>query len=245
LALARHSEFVVSRLGVSSLASEQPRIALLQKLHEKYLLSQDASEFITTVSRNYTTGTLERLLQSGSRLTRRASALALGFLGGYEANAALGRALQDADRGVRSLADNGIRHVWCRAGNEAQRQHLGVVIRLNVSSQHDEAVVRASELIERAPWFAEAWNQRAIACFHLGRFRDSIRDCHQALEINPYHFGAAAGMGQCHLQLSNPVAALECFRRAVRLNPDLEGVRAQVIQLERVLRKIAPSEDEA
>jgi cytochrome c-type biogenesis protein CcmH/NrfG len=40
-------------------------------------------------------------------------------------------------------------------------------------------------------------------------------------------------MGQCYLQLGNYDAALESFRRALRLNPNLEGVRASVTYLER------------
>jgi hypothetical protein len=42
-------------------------------------------------------------------------------------------------------------------------------------------------------------------------------------------------MGQAYLQLENPVSALECFRRALRLNPGLEGVRAQVVRLTRMV----------
>jgi cytochrome c-type biogenesis protein CcmH/NrfG len=42
-------------------------------------------------------------------------------------------------------------------------------------------------------------------------------------------------MGQAYLQLENAASALECFRRALRLNPDLEGVRAQVVRLTRLV----------
>jgi tetratricopeptide (TPR) repeat protein len=70
----------------------------------------------------------------------------------------------------------------------------------------------------------------------LKKFADSIRDCQQALEINPYHFGAATGMAQSHLHLGNRAAALECFRRALALNPNLEGVRAHVHYLQRTLK---------
>jgi tetratricopeptide (TPR) repeat protein len=76
-----------------------------------------------------------------------------------------------------------------------------------------------------------------MAHYHLGQYDAAIRDCHQALEINPYHFTAAAGMGQCHLLQDNPVAALEAFRRALRLNPGLEQVRAQVVRLQRSLKQ--------
>ena len=89
--------------------------------------------------------------------------------------------------------------------------------------------------LSREMGFAEAWNQRAIAFFSLGKYVESIRDCHQTLEVNPYHFAAAAGMGQAYLQLGNHVSALECFRRALRLNPSLEGVRVQIDRLSRMI----------
>ena len=80
-----------------------------------------------------------------------------------------------------------------------------------------------------------AWNQRAIAYFHLRRCDESANDCHQTLELNPYHFGAADGMAHCYLEMNDAFAALECFRRALRLNPDMEGVRVQVEYLQRSL----------
>ena len=209
------------------------RVPSLLGLYQQYLDQQDSAEFVAQVSKRYTSGTLERLARHPRREVRRAAILALSFLGDYDANHTLGRALLDDDRTVRTMAENGIRTIWSRAGNEAERQELTVIIRLNAAQLHKEAVTRATKLIERAPWFAEAWYQRAVAHFAQGRLVESIRDCHQALEINPYHFVAATSMGQAYLELRNPVSALECFRRALRLNPDLEGVRVQVVRLTR------------
>ncbi len=217
--------------------NKPPRDALLKSFYQSYLVNQDSAALIKRVSQRYTIGTLERLAESAASRhppRRRAGA---GLRRRLCVERRAGPRLTDRDRGVRSLAENGIRAIWCRAGNDAQRQQLAVVIRANTAGQYDEATVRATELIEEAPWFAEAWNQRAIANFGAKRFAESIRDCHQALELNPYHFGAAAGMGQCYLQLGNPGSALECFRRALRLNGDLEGVRASVTRLERAQRK--------
>ncbi|NLX94640.1 MAG: tetratricopeptide repeat protein [Rhodopirellula sp.] len=217
------------------MSTRSSRIPRLLALYQKYLDNQDSSGFISHVSRGYTQGTLERLVSAADPQIRRAAVLALGFLGDYDANGVLGRALNDQDRTVRMLVEDGIRNVWARAGNDEQRQQLGIVIRLNAAQHYSAARTRASALIESAPWFAEAWNQRAVAEFAQGHYADSIRDCHQTLEINPYQFAAAAGMGQCYLQLGNPVSALDCFRRALRLNPDLEGVRVQVVKLARLI----------
>ncbi len=209
---------------------------VLLRFYQRYLRDAETASFVKAIADRYTTGSLMRLACAEFHISRRAATMALGFLGGMECNAALGRALNDNDRGVRMIAETGIRQVWARAGNATQRQQLSAIVRLNLTGQFAEALLRASQLIAQAPWFAEAWNQRAVAHFGLRRYDESIRDCHQALELNPYHFGAAADMGECHLEQNDALSALESFRRALRINPDLEAVRAQVVHLQRTLR---------
>jgi tetratricopeptide (TPR) repeat protein len=199
--------------------------------YQEYLDQRDSSGMMREVSAHYSAGTLERLVRHPQREVRRAAVFALGVLGDYGANHALGCALHDEDRIVRTLADEGIRRVWMRAGSETECWELNILVRLNAAEQFLEAVRRATRLIETAPWLAEAWSQRALAESALARYGDAIRDCHEVLELNPYHFIAAATMGQAYLELNNPISALESFRRALRLNPDLEGVRAQIVRL--------------
>jgi tetratricopeptide (TPR) repeat protein len=128
-----------------------------------------------------------------------------------------------------------IRALWRRDGSLVHRERLARICRLNQGCQYDDAVIEASALIDDAPWFAEAWNQRGIGCFAQRRFEDAANDCHQTLEINAYHFGAAVGLAHSYLELDEPMAALENFRRALKLNPDLEDVRMQIEYLQRAL----------
>ena len=217
------------------MSSHSGRIPRLVLLYQEYLDRHDPADFVRKTSESYAQGTLERLAEHDCPAARRAAVLALGFLANYEANHVLGRALCDKDRTVRMLAENGIRNVWKRAGNHRQRRQLDLISRLNSGKQFEQASRLATELTQEAPWLAEAWNQRAIAKFALGDYTESLRDCHQALELNPYHFAAATGMGQAYLELGNHVSALESFRRALRLNPGLEGVRVQVTRLARMI----------
>ena len=215
--------------------SDPIRSPHLLDLYEKYLDNQDSAGYIRQVSARYEQGTLQRLARHQFREVRRAAVLALGFLGDYMCNHTMGRSLLDDDRTVRTLAENGIRSVWTRMGSEQDRQELTEILRLASAQKFKEVIIRANKLIERCPWFAEAWHQRALAHHGLGRLADAIRDCHECLEINPYHFIAATSMGQAYLELENPVSALECFRRALRLNPDLEAVRNHVVRLARMV----------
>ncbi len=220
--------------GVTNDNQHQP---LIDRLYCQYIENQNTASFIKQVGQRYTIATLERLLERGTRRARRAAVLAIGYLGDYDANTMVGRALTDHDRTVRMLAENAIRSLWCRAGTTSQRKLLGIIIRMNSSQQFDQAIESSTRLVDIAPWIAEAWNQRAISFFSTNRFADAVRDCHQTLEINPYHFGAATGMGYCYLRLEDASSALECFRRALRLNPGLEAVRAQLVQIQRSLKE--------
>ena len=211
------------------------RRTALEKLYHRYLETENTAAFVKGVGERYTLSTLARLAGGGGHILRRAAAMAVGFLGDYSHNAILGRALADRDRGVRLLADSGIRQLWRRDGNLRQQRALASICRLNQNQQYAEAIRAATALINEAAPFAEAWNQRAVGYFALGRFEDAANDCHQTLELNPYHFGALVGMGHCYLHLEEPVAALESFRRAIVLHPDLEEIRGRIERLERAL----------
>jgi tetratricopeptide (TPR) repeat protein len=223
--------------GVIGVNIDWSRPPNLERLYWRFLESRDTAGFIQQVSQRYTVATLQRLAAQGQRISRRAAVLALGFLGGFESNDVLGHALRDRDRGVRMLAEDGIRSVWLRAGGDVLRQQVLDVIRLIRAQQFAEADVRASEVLEVEPSYAEAWNQRAIARFCLQQYGDSIHDCHEAAILNRFHFGAAAGMGQAYLALDDPQSALECFRWALNINPGLEGVRAEMTHLQRALEE--------
>ncbi len=180
------------------------RIPVLVIYYNRYLTNNDCSIFLKRVARRYSCATLERLATVGDHTTRRAAVLALSLLGDYSSNAVLGRALVDRDRGVRTIAESGIRELWCRVSDRRHREKLRAILELNDQRRHEEAARLATELIHDSPWIAEAWCQRGIAHYHMSQYEAAIRDCHQALEINPYHFTAAAGMGQCYLVAGQP-----------------------------------------
>ena len=210
--------------------------ALVVDFFETYLEEQDMGQFLRSVGNRYSIGTLERLAVCGQRLARRGAVLALGRLSDYRSNEVLGRALVDPDRGVRTLSESAIPRIWPRIGLAAHQRRLMQVAERLDEADFDRASQLAGKLIQEAPWIAQSWFQRGKAFFHLGHYEASVRDCHQALEINAYHFQAAAVMGQAYELQHNLVAALESFRRALRLNPNMEEIRARVIQLQRMLK---------
>ena len=90
-------------------------------------------------------------------------------------------------------------------------------------------------LIVEAPDFAEAWNQRAILNFKAKRFEEAIHDCEKTLQLNPWHFGAQAGMAQAYMHMRRHAAALRAFRAAHRINPHMDGIVSTIRLLEKAL----------
>ena len=207
---------------MDSFDKQQPRLTTLYLV---YLQKHDTRSFINQVMECYDESTLIRLTGSVNVETRRAAALVLGFVGTYqEANAALGRLLKDRDRSVRLIVESSLKLIWSRDGSEEQRQELYAIMRLISAQQFGEAVSRANILLDEFPLYVEARNQRAIALFALKKFEESIEDSRIVLDLNPYHFGAAIGMGHAYIQLQDKPAAIECFERALSINPNLESI---------------------
>jgi tetratricopeptide (TPR) repeat protein len=190
--------------------------------------------FRAEVKDRYTEGTLQRLLTSTDERTRRAAVLALGLIGTIDSNAAVAALLHDEDPFVQRFASDALWELWFRGGTTDQNWILQQAIR-----KDDMKSVRAAldDLILRAPKFAEAYNQRAVWYFKKGEFGRAVRDCETALQLNPYHFGAAAGLGQCYLKLKKPRAALRAFRQAVEINPTFEHLHETIRAIEQALEK--------
>ena len=189
-------------------------------------------EFRAAVRERYTEGTLQRLLKSADVRTRRAAVLALGLVGTIQSNAAVAGMLRDEDVLVQRFASDSLWEVWFRAGTADQNWQLQQAIR-----QAEPAAVRAAldELIGQAPEYAEAYNQRAIWYFKRGEYARAVEDCEAVMRLNPFHFGAAAGMGQCFLKLKKTRAALRAFQLALDINPTLDHLTDTIRALEEAL----------
>lgn len=183
-------------------------------------LQEAMREFRAAVRARYTEGTLERLLSTSDDIkARRAAALALGLTGTPRAVPTVALALHDYDQLVRRFAADTLWELWFREGTDEQNTRLR-----EAAQEPNQVKARAEldDLIREAPTFAEAHNQRAIWFFKRGEFIRAIEDCETVLRLNPYHFGAAAGLGQCLLKLNRPQSALRAFRHALAINPDLD-----------------------
>ena len=100
----------------------------------------------------------------------------------------------------------------------------------------DKALALFNAVIEYKPDFAEGWNRRATLHFLVGAYVASIKDIDRTLALEPRHFGALSGLGLVNIALDRLEAALDAFRRALAVNPQLQGTRQNIKALEKKIR---------
>ena len=165
---------------------------------------------------------------------------AVGWLaihGGMPDQALLVRRLRDESPLVRGFAEQGLWLLWSRSGDAALDRVMAAGIEYMQDGRHKEAIAAFSEVIRRRPAFAEGWNKRATVYYLAGDYPRSLADCGEVMKRNPYHFGALSGYGQIHFRQENYEKAIEYWRRALEVNPNMVGVELNIRGAEQLLRE--------
>jgi tetratricopeptide (TPR) repeat protein len=184
--------------------------------------------------------TREQALQSLSHAdaqTRRDAASRLGEVGSMADVTLLVKALRDPDEDTRDHVEQALWRIWARSGDpEVDRLYEAGMQQMNAGDLQ-QSIVTFTRIIELKPDFAEGWNKRATLYFLVGDLRKSLADCDEVMKRNPYHFGALAGYALIYIRLEYYDRALDYSRRALDVNPNMDGVRRNIELLERLLEQ--------
>ena len=144
--------------------------------------------------------------------------------------------LRDESSFVRDFAERGLWLLWSRSGDAEIDRLMARAAEDMQSGRYAQAIATLTQVVQKKPEFAEGWNRRATVYFLAEEYQKSIADCDEVLKRNPRHFGALSGYGEIYLSLGEPEKALQWFRRALEVNPNLLGVEFRVRMLEERLR---------
>ena len=180
---------------------------------------------------NYSEADLTTYLHSKNPLLGRAAGFALRLIGTSEVIPALVDALKDSDRGTCFNAEYALWEIWSHSGDDAVDAMLEDGKNLLKNEAYQQAVECFTTVIETDPDFAEGYNQRAIAYFMLEEWSKSIRDCKRTVALNPDHFGAFAGIGHVYVRLGEIDEAIEAYKQALVINPNLISIAEAVLRL--------------
>lgn len=141
------------------------------------------------------------------------------------------------DAAAARLIEAEIWDIWLRSDDQTVNDLMAFgVARLN-HAEYDLALAAFDQIVQRAPNFAEGWNKRATTLYLLGRFADSEKDIDRVLALEPRHFGALSGLGLCDARLNRTKEALEDFRRAQAIDPNLPGVAENIEEMKKRLAR--------
>jgi tetratricopeptide (TPR) repeat protein len=81
------------------------------------------------------------------------------------------------------------------------------------------------------PDYVEGWDKRANVYFMTEDYGRALADLEHVLALEPRHFGALAGVGTILHALGNDAKALQAYKTALALDPNLQSVQDAVAQL--------------
>ncbi|MEM8738287.1 MAG: tetratricopeptide repeat protein [Planctomycetota bacterium] len=163
---------------------------------------------------------------------RRTAVVTLGIVGGRGEVGALTRCLRDADDQVYQFAEDALWSIWFRTGHADAAALFREGMLALTRDELAEAASRLTAATERDPEFAEAYNQLAIVHYLAGHWEASQAACRRALLLMPTHFGAMAGLGHCYVHHGELRQAIDCYRRALAINPRMPAIVSAKQRLE-------------
>jgi tetratricopeptide (TPR) repeat protein len=173
---------------------------------------------------------------ASSETTARLEAIVwLANHGGMADTPRLDALLRDDNALVRDYAEQGLWALWSRSGDAAIDRLMARGVQEIESQDYRAAIATFSEIVRRKPEFAEGWNKRATVYYLAGEDRKSIADCAEVLKRNPRHFGALSGLGLIYTRLERYDEALDWYRKALKVNPNMLGVEMNAKRIERQL----------
>ena len=175
------------------------------------------------------------LLRHRESEIRSVAVLVLGVAGDRSIVGCLTRCLHDPAAEVSRFAEDALWSIWLRSGKPEATLHFHAAMQALASDRFEEAIEGFHRAIEIDPDFAEAYNQLSIVHYLRHDWRASMSACRQTLALMPTHFGALAGLGHIHAHLHELRQAVDCYRRALAINPHMHCIAEAKADLEKQL----------
>jgi tetratricopeptide (TPR) repeat protein len=143
-----------------------------------------------------------------------------------------------SDEQAAKAKEEKIWELWSRSDSPTAEVLLGQAVVAMNAAENAASLEILDRIIAAYPSYAEAWNKRATLQFMLGNYDASLRDIDKVLDLEPRHFGALAGRGMIYQRQEKWGPALDAFREALKMNPNMTGVKNAIQELEKRERDI-------
>jgi tetratricopeptide (TPR) repeat protein len=126
-----------------------------------------------------------------------------------------------------------IEEIWHATGSATVDVLMSRAVRFTKESDLDLALKILDAAVDIAPEEAEAWYLRAKVHYLQRQYAAALTDLRRALDCDPKHYRALDDLGLVFEALGTKKEALEAYRKALQVNPFLDGARQAVEFLSR------------
>lgn len=116
-----------------------------------------------------------------------------------------------------------IQKVWLESGSPSIDLLMSHGLDAFNDKDYDRALFYFNEVVVLDPGYAEGWHKRATVLYLKNDFSRALADLEHVLRIEPRQFMAMGGLALMLEELGDKKGALEVFRRALSVNPWLDG----------------------
>lgn len=146
---------------------------------------------------------------------------------------ALFETLKTAQNEASEAAEAAILKLWLESGSDTVDLLMERTLKAMDEKNYSLALDFLDRIVTLEPDYVEGWNKRATVFYLTDDYGKSISDIERVLSIEPRHFGALAGLGTILRELGDDKRALEAYRQALALDPQMDNVRQAVEELEK------------
>ncbi len=141
----------------------------------------------------------------------------------------------NADLGLSQQLTSEIWRIWSEHNKKEINDLFQDGENAMYKKEYETALEKFNKIVVLAPNFAEGWNKRATVYFLMGDYHASLVDIEKTLRLEPRHFGALSGQGQCYFELQKFQSALNAFEKALAVNPWLYDVYRNIEIMKKLL----------
>jgi tetratricopeptide (TPR) repeat protein len=131
--------------------------------------------------------------------------------------------------------ENQIVSIWMASGDPKIDQAMEWAVNAMDLGAFDLALNYLNNIVVTKPTYVEGWNKRATLYYVIGHYEESLSDIAETLKLEPRHFGAIAGKGMVMMRLGETQKAIDAFKEALAIDPQLTQIQLQVFLLEDML----------
>ena len=114
--------------------------------------------------------------------------------------------------------------IWLKHPDSQLTQAMKAASEIMQNGDLEQAELLFTQLIEKAPGWAEAWNKRATVRYYRDNLIGSIADIKETLVVEPRHFGALSGLGMIQMRLQDYSEALSTYESLQKIHPNSQDV---------------------